>query len=165
MWILFSFSHFVIYLFLSLYLFSPLICLLTLPYDYYNSLATFYMSNKKSYQCMFWMHSESSCSVFSTAVPAPTDLGFGQVGPDSMEVTWVAPHVPNPADINSFLIRYKLSIVYFCFKCYLEYKLILVHPRVKNVTQWLDVVGVLIIQVSSHWRWRWQYWNQRRRQE
>ncbi|KAM7407731.1 hypothetical protein PAMA_003464 [Pampus argenteus] len=41
-----------------------------------------------------------------TSVPAPTNLGFGQVGPDSMEVTWVAPHVPNAADINSFLIRY-----------------------------------------------------------
>ncbi|XP_059198926.1 fibronectin-like [Centropristis striata] len=41
-----------------------------------------------------------------TSVPAPTDLGFGQVGPDSMEVTWTAPHVPNTGDINSYLIRY-----------------------------------------------------------
>ncbi|XP_028289596.1 fibronectin 1a [Parambassis ranga] len=41
-----------------------------------------------------------------TSVPAPTNLGFGQVGPDSMEVTWVSPIVPNAADINSFLIRY-----------------------------------------------------------
>lgn len=46
------------------------------------------------------------CSVFPTAVPAPTDLAFGQVGPDTMEVTWVSPQVPNTADINNFLIRY-----------------------------------------------------------
>ncbi|XP_078030504.1 fibronectin 1a isoform X2 [Epinephelus lanceolatus] len=50
--------------------------------------------------------SEPTTVTQHTSVPAPTDLGFGQVGPDSMEVTWVAPHVPNPADINSFLIRY-----------------------------------------------------------
>ncbi|KAK2839564.1 hypothetical protein Q5P01_013304 [Channa striata] len=41
-----------------------------------------------------------------TSVPAPTNLSFGQVGPDSMEVTWMSPHVPNTADINSFHIRY-----------------------------------------------------------
>ncbi|KAM7380780.1 hypothetical protein PAMP_004053 [Pampus punctatissimus] len=41
-----------------------------------------------------------------TSVPAPTNLGFSKIEPDSMEVTWVAPHVPNAADINSFLIRY-----------------------------------------------------------
>lgn len=43
--------------------------------------------------------------MFSIAVPAPTNLGFGQVGPDNMEVTWSSPHVPNAAEINSFLIR------------------------------------------------------------
>ncbi|KAM9364492.1 fibronectin 1a [Pholidichthys leucotaenia] len=41
-----------------------------------------------------------------TSVPAPTDLSFGQVGPDSMEVTWESPRVPDTANINSFLIRY-----------------------------------------------------------
>ncbi|XP_028992858.1 fibronectin 1a [Betta splendens] len=41
-----------------------------------------------------------------TSVPAPTDLTFGQVGPDTMEVTWVSPRVPNTANINSFLVRY-----------------------------------------------------------
>ncbi|XP_034083125.1 fibronectin 1a isoform X1 [Gymnodraco acuticeps] len=41
-----------------------------------------------------------------TAVPAPTSLGFGQVGPDSIEVNWVAPYFPNSAEINNFLIRY-----------------------------------------------------------
>uniref|UniRef100_A0A668AUF8 Fibronectin n=1 Tax=Myripristis murdjan TaxID=586833 RepID=A0A668AUF8_9TELE len=50
--------------------------------------------------------SEPTTLTQQTAVPAPTDLGFGQVGPDTMEVTWVSPHVPNRADINSFLIRY-----------------------------------------------------------
>lgn len=50
--------------------------------------------------------SEPSTVTQQTSVPAPTDLGFGQVGSDSMEVTWVAPHVPNTADINNFLIRY-----------------------------------------------------------
>uniref|UniRef100_A0A3P8Y9J1 Fibronectin n=1 Tax=Esox lucius TaxID=8010 RepID=A0A3P8Y9J1_ESOLU len=41
-----------------------------------------------------------------TAVPAPTNLGFPEVGPDRMRVTWSAPVVPNPAHINSFVIRY-----------------------------------------------------------
>ncbi|XP_041662547.1 fibronectin 1a [Cheilinus undulatus] len=50
--------------------------------------------------------SEPTTLVQQTSVPAPTDLGFGQVGPDSIEVTWVSPQVPNPADINSFIIRY-----------------------------------------------------------
>lgn len=59
------------------------------------------------YSFLYFLGYLSSYLSFSIAVPAPTDLGFGVVGPDSMEVTWVAPHVPNPADINSFLIRYK----------------------------------------------------------
>ncbi|XP_034042510.1 fibronectin 1a isoform X2 [Thalassophryne amazonica] len=50
--------------------------------------------------------SEPTTLTQHTSVPAPTDLSFGQVGPYSMEVSWVAPHVPNPADINSFLISY-----------------------------------------------------------
>ncbi|KAM6946259.1 fibronectin 1a [Aplochiton taeniatus] len=41
-----------------------------------------------------------------TAVPAPTDLGFGQTSPDSIEVTWSAPRVPNTADVDGFLVRY-----------------------------------------------------------
>uniref|UniRef100_A0AAQ4RK61 Fibronectin n=1 Tax=Gasterosteus aculeatus aculeatus TaxID=481459 RepID=A0AAQ4RK61_GASAC len=45
-------------------------------------------------------------TTITPAVPAPTDLGFDQVGPDSIHVTWVPPVVPNPADINTFLIRY-----------------------------------------------------------
>ncbi|XP_044072797.1 fibronectin 1a [Siniperca chuatsi] len=50
--------------------------------------------------------SEPTTVTQQTSVPAPTDLGFGQVGPDTMEITWVSPPVPNTADINSFLIRY-----------------------------------------------------------
>ncbi|XP_068428200.1 fibronectin-like isoform X2 [Clinocottus analis] len=50
--------------------------------------------------------SEPTTVTQKTSVPAPTDLGFAQVGPDSMQVTWVNPIVPNTADINSFLIRY-----------------------------------------------------------
>ncbi|KAL6100569.1 fn1 [Pungitius sinensis] len=50
--------------------------------------------------------SEPSTVTQQTSVPAPSDLGFDQVGPDSIQVTWVPPIVPNPADINNFLIRY-----------------------------------------------------------
>ncbi|XP_041724498.1 fibronectin 1a isoform X2 [Coregonus clupeaformis] len=50
--------------------------------------------------------SEPTTLTQQTAVPAPTNLGFPEVGPDSMQVTWTAPVVPNPADINSFVIRY-----------------------------------------------------------
>ncbi|XP_074551636.1 fibronectin 1a [Halichoeres trimaculatus] len=50
--------------------------------------------------------SEPTTLIQHTSVPAPTDLGFGQVGPNSLLVTWVSPQVPNAADINSFLIRY-----------------------------------------------------------
>lgn len=46
-----------------------------------------------------------SFSFVSLAVPAPTDLRFGLVGSDSMEVSWASPRVPNPTDINSFLVR------------------------------------------------------------
>ncbi|CAL8265993.1 unnamed protein product [Lota lota] len=48
-----------------------------------------------------------------TVVPAPTDLGFGEVGPDSMEVTWKAPPVPNAADINMYIIRYRPVVMSF----------------------------------------------------
>ncbi|KAM8856809.1 fibronectin 1a isoform 4-T4 [Synchiropus picturatus] len=42
----------------------------------------------------------------TSAVPAPTDLSFGDIEADSIKVTWVSPRVPNDANINNFFIRY-----------------------------------------------------------
>ncbi|XP_029385559.1 fibronectin-like isoform X2 [Echeneis naucrates] len=64
--------------------------------DYYISVATV-TENGESEPTTFTQH---------TSVPAPTNLGFGQIGADTIEVTWDSPAVPNIADINSFLIRY-----------------------------------------------------------
>ncbi|XP_063069923.1 fibronectin 1a [Engraulis encrasicolus] len=50
--------------------------------------------------------SEPTTHTQHTAVPAPVDLGFKDVTPESMLVYWTAPIVPNPHDINRFLIRY-----------------------------------------------------------
>ncbi|XP_053184179.1 fibronectin 1a [Scomber japonicus] len=50
--------------------------------------------------------SEPTTVTQQTSVPAPTNLGFGQVESDSIEVTWSSPQVPNNANINNFLIRY-----------------------------------------------------------
>ncbi|CAN9497932.1 unnamed protein product [Ophioblennius macclurei] len=50
--------------------------------------------------------SEPTTVIQQTSVPAPTDLGFGEVTPDTLEVTWSAPRVPNPVDIDNFFIRY-----------------------------------------------------------
>uniref|UniRef100_A0A7N8XYG3 Fibronectin n=1 Tax=Mastacembelus armatus TaxID=205130 RepID=A0A7N8XYG3_9TELE len=52
------------------------------------------------------MESAPISTTITPAVPAPTELSFGQVGSDSMEVTWVSPHIPNNAHVDNFLIRY-----------------------------------------------------------
>ncbi|TRY85623.1 hypothetical protein DNTS_008763, partial [Danionella cerebrum] len=41
-----------------------------------------------------------------TAVPAPSDLSFGEVTADSMLVSWKAPLVPQKSDIDHYIINY-----------------------------------------------------------
>ncbi|KAG9271573.1 fibronectin isoform X1 [Astyanax mexicanus] len=50
--------------------------------------------------------SEPTTITQQTAVPAPTGLAFTNVSTDSFTVTWKAPNVPKPADIDTYVIRY-----------------------------------------------------------
>ncbi|XP_048857795.1 fibronectin-like isoform X30 [Brienomyrus brachyistius] len=44
-----------------------------------------------------------------TAIPAPAELTFDEVGPDTMKVTWTVPSVPKPRDITHFDVHYHPS--------------------------------------------------------
>uniref|UniRef100_A0AAR2KL85 Fibronectin n=1 Tax=Pygocentrus nattereri TaxID=42514 RepID=A0AAR2KL85_PYGNA len=50
--------------------------------------------------------SEPTTITQQTVVPAPTDLKFNNISTDSMIVSWTAPNVPRPDEIDSYVIRY-----------------------------------------------------------
>ncbi|XP_048861839.1 fibronectin-like isoform X1 [Brienomyrus brachyistius] len=45
-------------------------------------------------------------TIVNQAVPAPTDLHFGNVGPDTAEVSWTIPTFPGPSGRTRFIVRY-----------------------------------------------------------
>ncbi|KAL7865496.1 hypothetical protein SRHO_G00107430 [Serrasalmus rhombeus] len=50
--------------------------------------------------------SEPTTITQQTVVPAPTDLKFNNISTDGMIVSWTAPNVPRPDEIDSYIIRY-----------------------------------------------------------
>ncbi|XP_066518052.1 fibronectin 1b isoform X2 [Hoplias malabaricus] len=54
------------------------------------------------------LESEPLSGTITQGIPSPRDLTFGEVGPDSMRVSWTRPSV-QPSEISRFVIRYHPS--------------------------------------------------------
>uniref|UniRef100_A0A4W4GJE6 Fibronectin n=1 Tax=Electrophorus electricus TaxID=8005 RepID=A0A4W4GJE6_ELEEL len=50
--------------------------------------------------------SEPTTVTQQTVLPAPTDLMFSNVTPDSLTLSWATPRVPRPSEIHRYIIRY-----------------------------------------------------------
>ncbi|KAK1789028.1 hypothetical protein P4O66_014983, partial [Electrophorus voltai] len=50
--------------------------------------------------------SEPTTVTQQTVLPAPTDLMFRNVTPDSLTLSWATPRVPRPSEIHRYIIRY-----------------------------------------------------------
>uniref|UniRef100_A0A3B3S205 Fibronectin n=1 Tax=Paramormyrops kingsleyae TaxID=1676925 RepID=A0A3B3S205_9TELE len=55
------------------------------------------------------MKSVPVSTIVTPAIPAPAELTFDEVGPDTLKVTWTIPSVPKPRDITHFDVRYHPS--------------------------------------------------------
>ncbi|XP_072513132.1 fibronectin 1b isoform X2 [Salminus brasiliensis] len=64
--------------------------------------------NVSVYSVKNHIESEPISTTVTQAIPSPTNLNFGEVGPDSMRVSWTRPLV-QPSEISRFVIRYHPS--------------------------------------------------------